>query len=237
MLVWQLATILDAQRLIKDIPDSTNYDDYILKCYKRALESDEETLRTSAADSLFGYYSRNEQYEIAEQYLQYYSMQNPQRKLKQGIIYSKTKRTNEAYKLYEEILFSEYGILSMTLNSLYILCLEEQNFDKAHFFTDKQEELAKLFEMGKYHEISCRLNLATAEKDIDTILDTMEIMLTTIDDITSFSNSPLYEHMDFKKSNSTFLEQLKQELLNCFQDKETYCFLEGNERWHKLIQK
>ena len=91
--------------------------------------------------------------------------------------------------------------------------------------------------MGKYHEVSCRLDLATAEKDIDTILDTMEIMLTTLDDITSFSTSPLYEHMDFKKSNSTFLEQLKQELLNCFQDKETYGFLEGNERWHKLIQK
>ena len=77
--------------------------------------------------------------------------------------------------------------------------------------------------MGKYHEISCRLDLATAEKDIDTILDTMEVMLTTLDDITSFSTSPL--------------EQLKQELLNCFQDKETYGFLEGNERWHKIIQK
>ena len=164
-------------------------------------------------------------------------MQNPQRKLKQGIIYSKTNRTDEAYKLYEEILFSEYGIISMTLNGLYMLCLENRNFDKAHLFTAKQEELAKLFEMGKYHEVSCRLDLATAEKDIDTILDTMEIMVTTIDDITSFSNSPLYEHMDFKKSNSTFLEQLKQELLNSFQDKETYGFLEGNERWHKLIQK
>ena len=84
---------------------------------------------------------------------------------------------------------------------------------------------------------SCRLDLATAEKDIDTILDTMEVMLTTLDDITSFSTSPLYEHMDFKKSNSTFSEQLKEELLNCFQDKETYGFLEGNERWHKIMQK
>ena len=63
----QLATILDAQRLIKDIPNAMDYDDYILNCYKRALESDEESLRTSAADSLFGYYSRNEQYETAEQ--------------------------------------------------------------------------------------------------------------------------------------------------------------------------
>lgn len=237
MLIWQLATILDAQRLIKDIPNAMDYDDYILKCYKRALESDEETLRTSAADSLFGYYSRNEQYETAEQYLQYYSMQNPQRKLKQGIIHSKTNRIAEAYKLYEEILFSEYQILSMTLNSLYMLSIEEENFDKAHLFTDKQEELARLFEMGKYHEVACKLDLATAEQDVDTILNTVETMIASLDDITIFSNSPLYEHMDFKKSTSTFSEQLKKELLNCFQDKKTYGFLEGNERWHKLIEK
>lgn len=237
MLIWQLATILDAQRLIKDIPNAMDYDEYILKCYKRALESDEESLRTSAADSLFGYYSRTEQYEIAEQYLQYYSMQNPQRKLKQGIIYSKTNRREEAYKLYEEILFSEYSILSMTLNSLYALSLEDQSYDRAHLFTDKQEELAKLFEMGKYHEVSSKLDLATTEQDVDTVLDTMETMLATLDDISSFSNSPLYEHMEFKKSNSAFMEQLKQELLNCFQDKETYGFLEDNERWHKIIRK
>lgn len=237
MLIWQLATILDAQRLIKDIPNAMDYDEYILKCYKRALESDEESLRTSAADSLFGYYSRIEQYEIAEQYLQYYSMQNPQRKLKQGIIYSKTNRRDEAYKLYEEILFSEYSILSMTLNSLYALSLEDQRYDRAHLFTDKQEELAKLFEMGKYHEVSSKLDLATTEQDVDTVLDTMETMLATLDDISSFSNSPLYEHMEFKKSNSAFMEQLKQELLNCFQDKETYGFLEDNERWHKIIRK
>ena len=236
ILIWQLATILDAQRLVKNIPNVADYDKYILSCYNRVLESEEETLRTSAADSLFGYYLRNEQYETAEQYLQYYSMQNPQRKLKQGIIYSKIKQIDKAYKLYEEVLFSEYQIVSMALNSLYILSLEEQNFVRAHLFTDKQQALAKLFEMGKYHEASCKLDLATAEHDIDTVLDTMEIMLTSLDDITSFSNSPLYEHMDFKKSNSTFLTELKQNLLNCFQDKETYGFLERNERWKKIIQ-
>ena len=125
----------------------------------------------------------------------------------------------------------------MTLNSLYALSLEDQSYDRAHLFTDKQEELAKLFKMGKYHEVSSKLDLATTEQDVDTVLDTMETMLATLDDISSFSNSPLYEHMEFKKSNSAFLEQLKQELLNCFQDKETYGFLEDNERWHKIIRK
>ena len=53
-LIWQLATILDAQRLFKQISNTDSYDDYILKCYNRVLESDEEALRIGAADSLFG---------------------------------------------------------------------------------------------------------------------------------------------------------------------------------------
>ena len=225
MLIWQLATILDAQRLFKQIPNTANYDDYILKCYNRVLESDEEVLRISAADSLFGYYLRNGQYETAEGYLQYYSMQSTQSKLKHSIIYSKTNINGEEHK-----------IINMTLNYLYLLNIQEGNLSKAHLFTDKQQTLANLFEMGKYHEVSCKLDLATAEQDVDTVLDTMEKMLDSLDDITSFSNSPLYEHMDFKKTNSTFSDQLKQELLNCFRDKETYGFLEDNERWHKIIQ-
>ena len=235
-LIWQLATILDAQRLFKQISNTDSYDDYILKCYNRVLESDEEALRIGAADSLFGYYLRNEQYETAERYLQYYSMQSPQRKLKQAIIYSKTNRTNEAYKLYEEILFSEYQIINMTLSHLYLLNLQEGNLSKAHLFTDKQQTLAKLFEMGKYHEVSCKLDLATTEQDVDAVLDTMEAMLDSLDEINGFSNSPVYEHMDFKETDSTFTNLLKQELLNCFRDKETYGFLENNEQWHKIIQ-
>ena len=87
MLIWQLATILDANRLFTEVPNTTNYDAYILKCYNRVLESKDETLRTSAADSLFGYYLRNEQYDAAEKYLQYYSMQNPLRKLKPSVLH------------------------------------------------------------------------------------------------------------------------------------------------------
>ena len=236
MLIWQLATLLDAQRLIKEIPNAASYDDYILSCYNRVLESEEENLRTSAADSLFGYYLRNEQYEKAEHYLQYYSLQNPLRKLKQATIYSKTNRTEEAYKANEEILFSEYQILSMTLNNIYLLSLEEQNFFKAHLLVNKQQTLVNLFDMGKFQEAACKLELATIEKDVDTILDTMDIMLHSLDNISIFATSSLYEHMNFKKANNTFFEQLKKELLNCFRDKETYGFLDNNERWKKITQ-
>lgn len=236
MLVWQLAAILDAQRLIKEIPNAQSYDEYIIKCYERALESDEEMLRTGAADSLFGYYLRKEQYETAEKYLQYFSAENPNRKLKYALIYIRTKQNDKAYKVCEELLFSEYQVVNLAFHNLYLLAMETKDFKKAHMLIDKQETLAELFEMGKYHEVSYRLELATAERDEDSILDTMESMLNALNDMTGFASSSLYEHMTFKEIHSDFPLDMKEELLKCFRDKETYGFLENNERWKKITQ-
>lgn len=70
----------------------------ILECYVRALESEEEYIRCSAADSLFGFYSRKGQYDKAEEYLTCFSKQNPERKRKQAFIYSKTNRVEKAIR-------------------------------------------------------------------------------------------------------------------------------------------
>lgn len=234
MLIGQLATILDAQRLIKSIPDAGKYDEYILHCYEQVLESEDEKLRTSAADSLFGYYLRKEQYEKAEGYLTYYSEQNPERKRKQAWIFSKTDRREEAYKAYEELLFSGYQMLSMVLNGIYILAMQDNHITKARKIVNKQQELARLFEMGTYHEVSCRLELATVEKDVDAVIETMQKMLESIDEITAFTESKLYEHMSFQKTSKAFIEEMKDNLLECFRDEETYGFLRDDERWKNL---
>lgn len=234
MLIGQLAAILDAQRLIKSIPDAGKYDEYILHCYEQVLESEDEKLRTSAADSLFGYYLRKEQYEKAEGYLTYYSEQNPERKRKQAWIFSKTDRREEAYKAYEELLFSGYQMLSMVLNGIYILAMQDNHITKARKIVNKQQELARLFEMGTYHEVSCRLELATVEKDVDAVIETMQKMLESIDEITAFTESKLYEHMSFQKTSKAFIEEMKDNLLECFRDEETYGFLRDDERWKNL---
>lgn len=235
LLIWQLATVLDVQRLVKNVPDAEKYDNYILNCYEQVLESQDEKIRIYAADSLFGYYLRKEQYEKAEGYLAYYSEQNPKRKRMQALIFSKTDRIEEAYKAYEELLFSGYQMLSMVFNSIYILAMQDGNMDKAHKLVEKQQELARLFEMGTYHEVSCGLELATAEKDVDNVIEIMEKMLESVDGITAFTESALYEHMTFKNADKAFGEELKSNLLKCFRDEETYGFMKGHERYEALI--
>lgn len=236
MLIWQLATILDAQRLLQSVSDVEKYDTYIINCYERVLESEDEKMRVCAADSLFGYYTRKEQYEKAESFLRYYSEQNLERKRKQAVIYSKTGRIQEAYKAYEEILFSDYQMLSMVFNSIYMLAMQDDNLNKAREMVKKQQELARLFEMGTYYEVSCQLELALKEKDTDAVLEIVQKMLESVEKIGSFIDAELYEHMTFKKTDATFVKEVRENLIKQFQKDEAFDFLKYDARWKNILE-
>lgn len=235
-LIWQMAVILDAQRFVQKIPNSEKYDDYICSCYVRALDSTDENIRNGAADSLFEFYMRNEQYEKAETYLEYFSKQNPERKRKQAALYSKTNRISEAYKAYEELLFSTYQMANAALYGMFMLAMNEKDMKRAHMLVEKLSDLSECFDMGEYYEASCRLELATLEKDVETTITTMQKMLSGADSIVSYCKSSLYEHMSFKEVGNSFTSELKNNLLKCFLDEESYGFLKDDKRWQELAK-
>jgi len=232
--LW-MARILDSQRLMMGLSDAEKYDSYILGCYKRVLESDNEGIKSSAAEALYYFYFNNEQYEQAENYLAYFSQENPERKRKQGMIYSKTGRNNDAHKVYEELLYAGYQSLNMTMQNILILLLEESDHDKAHMMVDKIQQLARLFEFGEYHEISPALELATLEKNEAETLHIIERMLANLESISAFTKSPLYSHMDFKEMSEAYLMELRENLIKGFRDDETYDFLKENPQWIELL--
>ncbi len=235
-LIWQLAVILDAQRMVQEIPDMERYDEYICSCYMQALNSADENIRHSAADSLFGFYMRKENYEKAEMYLAYFSKQNPERKRKLAELYSKTNRINEAYQTYEELLFSYYGMTNMAFYGLHMLALKENDREKVRILTQKRTELSRLFDMGEYYEYGGRLEIAALEKDVEATIAAMQGILSSVESINSFQKSPLYEHMTFKELNDDFVAEIKSNLRKSFQDEETYGFLENDKRWWSLTK-
>ena len=187
-----------------------------------------------AADALFAFYLNDKQYEKAEECLRYYAEQNPDRKLKQARIYSSTGRTEEAYKTYEEQLFSMYQMTSMLFNGIEMLAAQDENMDKVRTMVDKQSALAEIFEMGEYHKVSSRLELAVMEKDVETTITIMQQLLAGIDDINHFTKASLYEHMIFREMRPEFAEQIREDLLKSFRNEETYGFLKGDCRWEEL---
>lgn len=230
-----IAIIFDAQRMVQDI-SKEEYDEYFCSLYVRVLDSDDESIRIRAADSLVGFYMRKKQYDKAEKYLEYFSIQNPERKRKQAQIYAETGRIKEAYKAYEELLFSDYQRTSMELHGMYMLALQDNDRKRAHRLVDKQKELARCFEMGKYHEILSGLDLATLEKDADSVVAAMEEMLSSVEQIGDFRKALLYEHMDFKEIREEFMAEMKENLLKCFRDEENFGFLKNDERWQRLVK-
>lgn len=235
-LILNIAIIFDAQRIVQEVSNKAEYDDYLCSLYVRVLDSDDETIRIRAADSLVGFYMRKKQYDKAEKYLEYFSIQNPERKRKQAQIYAETGRVKEAYKAYEELLFSDYQRVSMELHGMYMLALQDNDRKRAHRLVDKQKELARCFEMGKYYEISSGLELATLEKDTDSVVTIMEEMLSCIEQIGDFRKSQLYEHMEFKEIREDYMAEVKENLLKCFCDEESFGFLKNDERWQRLVK-
>ncbi len=234
-LILQMAVVLDAWRIVKEIPDDKKYDAYIHDCYSRSLQSADENMRQRAADVLFGFYVRREQYEKAEAVLEYIPEQNQERKRKQAQLYSQTGRTQEAYKAYEELLYSGYQTLSAVFHGIYMLALQDKDMEKAHLLADKQEKLAGLFEMGKYHEVSCKLELATMEQDADAVINIMKQMIEGLGDIMHFTKAPLYEHLTFQEAREEFLMNLKDNLMKCFCGEE-YDFLKEDKRYQELLK-
>lgn len=234
-LIHSLAMMLDANRVVQQITDADRYDPFILNCYQRILKSSDEAMRTAAADALYHYYLRREQYNKAGEYLSYFSLENPERKRKQAVLYEKTGDTQLAYKTYEEILFSGYQVLSTVLIHLFHMAQREENRDKIRYYTEKRKELARLFEMGAYHAYAADMEQAQAEKDPHRTLICAQGMLDQLDTVYGFSGAPLYFHMDFKSADPGFVESLRKNMVEGFRSEPDFAYMEKDPRWVKFL--
>ena len=232
-LIWQAAVILDAKRMTIELPSQDKYDKVIFGWYERCLLSEDERIRNQAADSLFHAFIRQEDYEKAAQYLDYFSLENPDRKRKEALVNSKTGKRTEAYRAYEELIFSAYQHIQMTLNDLRILYMEDDDHEMARKLVEVSSSAASTFEMGKYNEICFGLDVAAWEKDIEWTAQLMQEILDSIGTISAFTKSKLYQHMALKTVDSNFSASIKRELLKSLED-ESFNYMQGNEDWEKL---
>ena len=232
-LIWQAAVILDAKRMTIELPSQDKYDKVIFGWYERCLLSEDERIRNQAADSLFHAFIRQEDYEKAAQYLDYFSLENPDRKRKEALVNSKTGKRTEAYRAYEELIFSAYQHIQMTLNDLRILYMEDDDHEMARKLVEVSSSAASTFEMGKYNEICFGLDVAAWEKDIEWTAQLIQEILDSIGTIGDFTKSKLYQHMALKTVDSNFSASLKRELLKSLED-ESFNYMQGNEDWEKL---
>lgn len=229
--------MLDGYRLSHDMEEKERdeNDTLILGNYQRALESEDYKIRDQAADSLFGWYQRHDEYDKAEECLFYFSPNYPDQERKKAVVCRKTGRRDEAYQILEGILFHKYTENSALFHELYSMALEENDMVRAAAMVEKQRTLTNIFEMGKYREESAGLELAAYRKDEEETIRIAGELLENIEDLYCFTRSDLYRHMEFRDPKEGFLENLKENLRKNFRQDAAFDFLKEDERWEKLV--
>lgn len=236
MLIWQTAVILDARRMTDKSIDSQKYDEQIIAWYEMALKDESSEIRRHAADSLFGFYLRKKEYNKAEEYLYYFSNQDPIKKIYQGRLYKEKGEKEKAYNIFESLIFSEYQTLNFAFSLMKMMALEDGDTKKACYYAEKEEALAAVFEMGKYHECSAMLDIVCSEKNVLETKKVVKDLLHSVDTLVDFTKSDLYQHMTFSKPDASFIEDLKRKILDGFQEDESFGYMKGNEDWERMME-
>ncbi len=235
MLIWQMAVILDARRLTGEVENSEKYDEQINSWYETALNDEREEVRRHAAESLFGFYLRKKQYEKAEGYLEYFSENDPMKKIYQGRLYKEQGDCEKAYEIFEGVLFSTYQILNFTFSLMIGQALESGDMQAARYFAGKIGTLAGVFEMGKYYECSPMLDVVCSEKNVEETYQVVEQLLNHVDSLFDFQKSRMYQHMKFREPDSNDTVILKGKLLDLFKYEDDFGYMKVNEDWERLL--
>lgn len=237
-LLWEMALILDVRRITDKAADAERYDDRILAWFERALASGEEETRKGAADALFQFWMRKEEYGKAEPYLAYFTESDPHGKINRARLCQARGDTEEAYRIYERMLFSASNILQATLSMMSALALQEDDKELARYYRDKSGELARCFELGRYSEISGLLEFSCREKNVEETLRIAKELLKSVHTLGSFRESRLYRHLELQAVNGEIYDRVRAELLGAFRENEEELgFMRGNPEWEALLRR
>lgn len=235
MLIWQITVMLDSRRIIGECDNPDKYDEQINAWYEIALNDEEEKIQHQAADSLFDFYLRKQDYAMAEKYLHYFSDYDPVKKVKMGQLYMKQGKTEDAYEKLEDVVFSTYTTLNLTFGTMLTQALEEKNHEYAKYLAKKMSVLANVFNMGKYHECAAMLNVVVAEKDVEGTFQVAKQLLENVDTMGDFRESKLYQHMKFRDTENPYAKEMKKALLEEFRTEEEFSYMNGYEPWDQFI--
>lgn len=235
LMLW-VAQALDACFVVMPQHASGETAAFVHDCYKRALESTEEAVRIGAADALFHAALREEDYDAAEGYLRYFSMENPERKRKQALLCSKTGRLEEACRAYEELLYTLCQTARMVMQSLYNIAVQQGDADRAQYLVEKHTALIRVFDMGEYAEAAALLDHALQTGNTDLTVETLTRVLQSVDTINAMVGSPLYAHMQFNPMENGLEDRLRDTLKQTLREDKRFDFMRDDPRLTELMQ-
>lgn len=232
-LALNILPILDAYRAILGVQEPEKYTEDILKAYQRLLKSEDADTRKTAAQFLFYNDINRKKYDDAENILGYFSGREPEYKQMRALLYRWQGKVTDAYRIYEEQIQTGYHVASEAFTGIFALASEEGDSGRCAMILEKQEQLARLFEMGRYHEIYLKLVSALERRDREESLQLLSEAVRGIRDMQKYRKSELYSHME---SGGKDIRNIAFMLKQGFDNDETAGFLKSEPRFTELMK-
>lgn len=201
--------------------------------YECLVKSQDLDIVQAALNFLFTLFLNRKDYAKAQEYLNQIPGWSFNEERFQATLYRKQGNIQEAYECHEKLIFNGYADISWALQGIYVMAMEEGDFEKARWIVGKQKSLAHLLEMGLYMEASPEWDLAVTNKDKDKALDILAEMVYGVKSIDAYKDSRLYCHMKFEKNDSDGIALM---LKKAFENDTSIQFLKEDSRYQELMR-
>lgn len=230
-----IADILKSFLIIKGIKDTDAYDNKIIGWYKIALTSTDDSIVTRAKISLVSYYMNKENYQKAQQQLDEIQPVGYDKRLTQAILFEKQLLNEEAYEIYENMIFKDGHQVISVLQLICRLLCSEKKYIEAEQYANLSKEIALSLNFGAYIAYTSSLLLAVERSNKEQTIEILGHMIEGIDNFEKFRDSELYTHMKF---NYLSIPDLSKKMLYDALNKNTELdFIREEPAAKRLFQK
>lgn len=233
-LIMLMVQMMDGYRMILGVKDVEKYTPRLYELYERLLHSDNVEIRQEAAVSFFHNCLRDNNFEKAEECLSCVPKRSFNLKLLQAKLCNAKKESEEAKRLYEEVLYAGYMDITGGFNGLYAMAVEEHDEARAEMLAEKEKAFIRLMEMGRYQELAVDIDRVLGQKDKEKTLDYLENLTEHLDSMTDFRKSSLYSHIKFSDGG---MEGVVQMLKQSLENDESLDFVRKEERFGRIMKK
>ena len=80
---------------------------------------------------------KEKEYGKAEEYLHYFSDKDPMKKIYHGRLYMEQGEKDDAYKMFESVIFSEYQTLNTAFSLMTAMAIEDGDIREARYLAEK----------------------------------------------------------------------------------------------------
>jgi len=232
-LILYIAQILNVF-LINGVENSEKYETRIVQWYELIAASEKQEIASMAIAALVSKYTEKEEFDKAQQLLDRIPPVGYDKKLMQAILFEKQDKYEEAYEIYERMIYMDVSEACNVMHILITLLCKEEKYDKAEKYAVIAKTAANIFDLGAYLENIPDMFIGISMQDKVRSLDAMEKLVWEIGSIEKAARSDLYKHMKIKVSSN--MDEVKKMIKRGLESDEEVDFLREEPRFKSIIK-